>query len=217
MKSRCMLVLFLFVLFPLRGNAQLKGEKKILIIDPGHGGVDSGAIGVNGILEKDVVLAIAKEVASLNRELLNDKFEIYLSRYSDTLVSLSDRTKLAKVIKPYAYISLHCNHAENNKAKGIEVFVHTSNNGNTIIEKTEIKIASMFLKNIDQKLGFKTRGLKKANFQVLRDARGYYPALLFELGFLSSKDECIYISTKEHYEAVALTILMTLLQQMSYY
>ncbi|WPY97315.1 N-acetylmuramoyl-L-alanine amidase [Christiangramia sp. OXR-203] len=48
---------------------------------------------------------------------------IYLTRYSDTLISLSDRTKLAKRLKADMFISLHCNHSDNRKARGIEVYV----------------------------------------------------------------------------------------------
>ena len=57
------------------------GQQKLIVIDPGHGGTDSGAIGVNKVQEKDVVLNIAKEIIRLNENLLNDKFDMYLTRY----------------------------------------------------------------------------------------------------------------------------------------
>ena len=65
-----------------------------IIIDVGHGGKDAGAIGVNGIKEKDVVMDIATAILRLNNE-LEKPLDIYLTRYSDTLISLSDRTELA--------------------------------------------------------------------------------------------------------------------------
>ena len=97
-------------------------DRKVIVIDPGHGGKDSGAIGVNGIQEKDVVLNIANAILKLNND-LEKPLDIYLTRYSDTLISLSDRTKLAKALKADLFISLHCNHSDNPDARGIEVYV----------------------------------------------------------------------------------------------
>ena len=71
-------------------------RKQIIVIDPGHGGKDSGAVGINGIQEKNIVLKIAKQIIELNETAFKDNFEIYLTRYKDTLISLGDRTKLAK-------------------------------------------------------------------------------------------------------------------------
>ena len=59
------------------------GQQKVIIIDPGHGGKDTGAIGVNTIQEKDVALSIAKEIIRLNKTLLNDKFDMHSTRYKD--------------------------------------------------------------------------------------------------------------------------------------
>ena len=98
------------------------GSQKIIIIDPGHGGKDSGAIGINGIQEKDIVLNIANEILKLNEKSENPQ-DIYLTRYKDTLISLSDRTKLAKALRADVFISLHCNHSNNPNARGVEVYV----------------------------------------------------------------------------------------------
>ena len=83
---------------------------------------DSGAIGINGTKEKDVELDIALEILRLN-EKSETPLDIYLTRYSDTLISLSDRTKLAKVLNTDLFISLHCNHSDNPTTRGIEVYV----------------------------------------------------------------------------------------------
>ena len=124
MKHNCFYVL-VWILFsglqPMFG--QERNQKPIVIIDPGHGGSDTGAIGINGIKEKEVVMNIAKEVVRLNRALFNDSLEIYLTRYSDTLISLGDRTKLAKALKADVFVSIHCNQAVRKAAQGIEVYV----------------------------------------------------------------------------------------------
>ncbi|HAI41082.1 MAG TPA: N-acetylmuramoyl-L-alanine amidase, partial [Maribacter sp.] len=75
-------------------------------------GKDAGAIGINGIQEKDVVLSIANAILKLNND-LEKPLDIYLTRYKDTLISLSDRTKLAKALKADLFVSLHCNHSDN--------------------------------------------------------------------------------------------------------
>ena len=86
--------------------------QKRIVIDVGHGGKDSGAIGINKIQEKDIVLDIANAILKLNNE-LDNPLDIYLTRYRDTLISLSDRTKLAKSLKADLFVSLHCNHSDN--------------------------------------------------------------------------------------------------------
>jgi N-acetylmuramoyl-L-alanine amidase len=98
-------------------------NRPIVILDPGHGGVDSGAIGRNGIKEKDVVLEVALEVIRLNDILFNKKLDIYLTRYTDTLISLGHRTKLARALRPDFFVSIHCNQATRKTAQGIEVYV----------------------------------------------------------------------------------------------
>ena len=100
---------------------ELSAQKRI-IIDVGHGGKDTGAIGVNGIQEKDVVMDIANAILKLNNE-LEKPLDIYLTRYSDTLISLSDRSRLAKNLKADVFVSLHCN-ASHKNSRGMEVYVH---------------------------------------------------------------------------------------------
>ncbi|MEH6406839.1 MAG: N-acetylmuramoyl-L-alanine amidase [Leeuwenhoekiella sp.] len=97
-------------------------DQKRIVIDVGHGRKDSGAVGINGIQEKDVVLDIALEILRLNDK-SEAPLDIYLTRYSDTLISLSDRTKLSKALNADLFISLHCNHSDNPKARGIEIYV----------------------------------------------------------------------------------------------
>ncbi len=181
-------------------------RKKVIVIDPGHGGTDSGAIAIDGHKEKDMVLEIAKEILKWNKIILNNRYNIYLTRYSDTLISLSHRTKLAGVLRPDLFISLHGNNTNNPNAKGIEVYIHTKNENG----RQSVKIATDIIKQLHGKLGYRTRGVKKANFQVLRQTIKTYPAILIELGFLSNKDEAGYLTKKENKNAVALAILMSI-------
>ena len=183
---------------------QETAAQKRIVIDVGHGGKDSGAIGINGIKEKDVVLDIALEILRLN-EKSEALLDIYLTRYSDTLISLSDRTKLAKALNADVFISLHCNHSHNPNARGIEVYV-----GETHSEYSKESVWSAYqLQNqIKRQLGFESRGVKFANFQVLRETVDCCPSILVELGFLSNKDEGNYLSMFKNINVIALAILM---------
>ena len=118
MKKALKNVSFVFLLLKMCivFGQEMSAQKRI-IIDVGHGGKDAGAIGINKIQEKDIVLDIANAILKLNNE-LDMPLDIYLTRYSDTLISLLDRTKLAKALKVDLFVSLHCNHSDNPDARG---------------------------------------------------------------------------------------------------
>lgn len=188
-------------------------EKKrpIIVLDPGHGGVDSGAIGVNGIMEKDILLEVAMEAIRLNRELFGNRLDIYLTRYTDTLISLSDRTRLVKVLKPDVFISIHCNQAARKSAQGIEVYVQQpKSNTNSFLRSKSETLAEALLSEFDQGLGFKIRGMKYANFQVLRESQNICPGVLLELGFLSNWEEAEHSSRKGSVRGYGMVIVQTL-------
>jgi N-acetylmuramoyl-L-alanine amidase len=183
-------------------------SKKVIVIDPGHGGKDTGAIGVNGILEKVVVLQVANEILILNKMLFDNKMDIYLTRYKDTLISLSDRILLAKTLKADVFVSLHCN-ASSTSSKGMDVYVH---NANTYKEnlKSSIALGLSILEESTLKLGFKKRGIQFTNFQVLRENTSSRPTTLIEMGFVTNIDEADYFLAPKNSRAMALSILMGL-------
>ncbi|BDW93313.1 hypothetical protein MACH07_21450 [Flagellimonas marinaquae] len=182
-------------------------QKPIVVIDPGHGGPDAGAVGTNGILEKEVVLDIAQQCLLLNRSLFQDSLEIYLTRYSDTLVSLGTRTRLAKVLRADVFVSIHCNQAPNKKAQGFEIFLFHGK-----FDKESNAIASNVAHYLQNKLGMYDRGIKYANFQVLRDTHGHCPSLLLETGFVSNSLEAEFTKRTESRKAIALALLQSLIK-----
>lgn len=187
---------------------QESASKKIIIIDVGHGGIDSGAIGINGIQEKDVVLNIANEIIMLNKTILKGTFDMYSTRYKDTLISLLDRSRLAESLKADVFVSLHCNSSVNS-SKGIDIYVHNTHTE----EKNLMKSIGMGLSILEEstlKLGFKKRGVKFANFQVLRDNIKFRPSILIEMGFLTNTDEADYFLKSKNIRAMALAILIGL-------
>ncbi|ARN78902.1 N-acetylmuramoyl-L-alanine amidase [Nonlabens spongiae] len=187
---------------------QETSAQKRIVIDVGHGGKDAGAIGVNGIQEKNVVLAIANAILKQNDDLENP-LDIYLTRYRDTLISLSDRTKLAKALKADLFVSLHCNHSDNPNARGVEVYV---SNKQSKYQDDSIWFAFRMQDALNTKLGFESRGVKFANFQVLQETIAECPSVLLELGFLSNWDEGHYLSSSSHIKRLAYLIFRTLNQ-----
>ncbi len=180
---------------------------KVIVIDPGHGGRDSGAIGINVVKEKEIVLSIAKKLENINSKLLNDQFEIYLTRYSDTLISLEDRTRLTRSINADVFISLHCNQARNPNARGVEIYVNTEKG---IHSDASILLAYRVQRKMKTLLGFKSRGVKFGNFQVLRETSNICPSVLVEFGFLSNIDEVNFLRNTKTHSSIALVILQSI-------
>jgi N-acetylmuramoyl-L-alanine amidase len=90
-----------------------------VVVDAGHGGSDLGAQGVSGVLEKDLALAVAKEVA---RDLRARGLEVVELRPDDRTVELHRRTELANASGAAAFVSLHANSDPSGKAQGVEVY-----------------------------------------------------------------------------------------------
>jgi len=100
-------------------SAKSTGIRKI-VLDPGHGGKDPGAIGIGGQQEKDIVLRIAKKLAAkLKREM---GVQVVLTRKDDRFVALEDRTYLANAEDADLFISLHMNASNNAEARGVETY-----------------------------------------------------------------------------------------------
>lgn len=94
--------------------------KKIIVIDPGHGGKDPGAIGYSGIYEKTITLAMAKELkAMLDKE---GRYTVYLTRNKDIFIPLRDRVKIARKYNADLFMSIHADSAANRNAKGLSVY-----------------------------------------------------------------------------------------------
>lgn len=91
-----------------------------IVIDPGHGGKDPGALGVNGMQEKDIVLTVAKKVAAILEK--ETAFKVILTRDRDTYIPLEERTAIANTREADLFVSIHANSAPNNHASGVETY-----------------------------------------------------------------------------------------------
>jgi N-acetylmuramoyl-L-alanine amidase len=154
-------------------------------IDPGHGGSDPGAVGPNGVREKDVTLEVALRVV---KHLQQHGVQVKLTRENDKYVSLAERCRISNNFSANAFVSIHCNSAANPTASGMEVW---TSRGQTEGDKLADYLAQELQKNFSNlhlRSDMTDSDLdKEADFHVLRYTRA--PAALVELAFISTPEE----------------------------
>ncbi|WP_338469285.1 N-acetylmuramoyl-L-alanine amidase [Niallia sp. XMNu-256] len=161
-----------------------------IFIDPGHGGTDPGAVG-NGLREKDLNLSIANRV----REILSSEYEnvsIRMSRTEDQSISLISRTNAANRWGADFYLSVHIN---SGGGTGFESFRYPSAGRPTSTYQQVIH------ENIMTQINLKDRGMKQANFHVLRETN--MPALLTENGFIDNANDAAQLENGSFIEHLA--------------
>jgi N-acetylmuramoyl-L-alanine amidase len=107
--------------------------KKIIVLDPGHGGLDAGTIGVNGLVEKDLALA---EGVKLERELRRRGYSVYMTRDNDTFIPLRQRVATARADHADLFIALHADSNPDSGTTGTSVY--TLNDGRSDREATAL-------------------------------------------------------------------------------
>ena len=156
-------------------NTVLAGRGHVVAIDPGHGGRDPGAIGPSGLREADVVLDISLRVRDL---LARDGVRSVLLRDSDATVELADRPRIAKEAGATIFVSIHANAHGRATVNGSETYFLTPQS---------LALAQMIQDELGIVLGIPSRGIKTANFLVLRDSG--VPSVLVESAFISNADD----------------------------
>ena len=101
-------------------HAPIRGRKIVVALDAGHGGKDTGAIGARGVREKDVVLAIARELSNLLSQ--DGRYKVVMTRSGDQFIPLKGRRDKARKLKADVFISIHADAFMNGQAKGASVF-----------------------------------------------------------------------------------------------
>jgi N-acetylmuramoyl-L-alanine amidase len=157
-------------------------SKRIIWVDAGHGGHDSGAVGPWGLREKDVAL----DVALLMGSLLGANFDVRYTRTTDEFVGLEERAMRANKATADLFVSIHCNSAKN-PAKGFEVFT-TPGETDSDAAATEAfwSYAATFPGKTKRQDTSDGDPDKEASFAVLRLTR--CPAYLFELEFIHTEE-----------------------------
>ncbi|WP_241078669.1 N-acetylmuramoyl-L-alanine amidase [Natranaerofaba carboxydovora] len=149
-----------------------------IIIDPGHGGSDTGARGSGGLAEKEVVLDVSLMVRDMLEELGAD---VRMTRETDKEVSLDSRVDFATENDGDVFVSVHANAHPSSSIKGTETFYSSNRN------PMDFELAQNLQDSLLNNLGTINRGVKDRNFRVIRYAT--MPAALVEIAFLSNADE----------------------------
>ena len=169
-----------------------KVKNKVIIIDPGHGGNDTGATRGN-VEEKDLTLSIATKV----QEELNDMGfkNVIMTRSTDKTLSLSERVDIANNNNADIFVSIHINSSVKSEINGIETHYYSDNGYN---------VAKMLHKELTENISATDRGLFKSKFYVINHTEA--PAVLLELGFISNEQERSMLTSKRRQNASAKAI-----------
>ncbi len=210
---------------------QLSLKVSRIVIDPGHGGKDPGAIGPHGVKEKTVALAIAKRLA---HRLRREGFKVYLTRTRDVFIPLEERTAFANRKKADLFISIHANAAKDKRLGGVETyFLNLATDASAIrvaarenattsksISDLQLIINDLMLNSkINESSKFATY-VQKSIMQSLRN-KGYrerdlgvkqapfyvllgaqMPSILIETSFITNPRECSLLRHKSYQDAI---------------
>ena len=161
-----------------------------VFIDPGHGGYDNGAV-KNGVYEDEINLQISKKIEA---KLKARGVQVKMSRYNDTYLSLTERTRMANNEGSDVFVSIHQNSAESPSANGIETFYYSP--------RTDSKeLANDIQNDIINATDAYNRGIKTANFAVIKTAQ--MSSSLVECGFISNPTEAQNLSSSSYQDKVA--------------
>jgi N-acetylmuramoyl-L-alanine amidase len=185
--------------------------KKIIVLDPGHGGIDSGTVGVNGLMEKDLALA---EGLILARVLRGRGYSVFLTRENDTFVPHRQRVAIARTHKADLFISLHADSHPDPSTTGLSIY--TLSDGRSDREAAALArrenqsdvIAGVDLSGSNNPSRFATTAIKQLSGVTDILARRPHrsaslavltapdvPAVLMELGYLSNADDARQMNT----------------------
>lgn len=168
----------------------LAEDRPRVIIDPGHGGEDSGAVGIDGLREKDVILPIALDVEEILRK---QNIDVVMTRDTDVFISLEGRTDLANRVKADLFVSIHANSINLSRpdVNGLETYYYDS--GRRLAELVHWSI----LNGVD----IDDRSIRRARFYVLRHST--MPAVLIEVGFVTGEVDADNLEDPNHRRLMA--------------
>lgn len=204
---------------------------KTIVIDPGHGGKDPGALGSGSLQEKGVVLSISHKL----RDILTARgYTVLMTRDTNRFIPLKKRTEFATQHKADLFLSIHANASESSRARGIETYYLAVNSSDKAAEKIAAKenansgysiqeldtllkgliresksedskrLARHVQQSLVQATGAIDRGVKHARFVVLIGTK--VPAILIETGFVSNPTEGRKLATTAYQNKIATAI-----------
>ncbi len=208
----------------------------IIVIDPGHGGKDNGC-NSHSHKEKSFTLPFAIRLGQ-DIQKLNEHIQVIYTRSSDISLSLNKRTEIANAVKADLFISIHANSIHDPSINGFETYVYGNSDPDqhlsaAIHADTEtgygdiadhilasmqstnhqvesISLANCITRNLEGAVNLKNRGVKQAQFRVLKNAQ--MPSVLLELGYLTNPDDERVLLSKEGQKVLSKNIAKSVMQ-----
>ena len=183
----------------------VKQNKFLVVIDPGHGGLDPGAVGIGGMRETDIVLEVSKIVT----ELLSDKgVKGILTRKNEVDLDLPPRVTFANNKNADIFVSIHANASRGKRRdiNGLETFYYRGWKGRLLAKNIQKQILRV-------SPGSPDRGVKQGRFYVLKNTR--MPAVLVEIGFLTGRLDARRLEKTSHRKRLAYAIAKGILEYLS--
>jgi N-acetylmuramoyl-L-alanine amidase len=173
--------------------------RRVVVIDPGHGGPDPGAVGIGGLRETDIVLDIGQQVTSL---LEQQGITVVLTRNAEYDLGLEPRVQMAERANATIFVSIHANAMPANRSdiSGIETYYYDSGK----------QLAAVIHQTILEDTGARDRRIRQARFYVIR--RTTMPAVLLEVGFVTGVDDAAQLSTPAYRSRMAAAIVRGILR-----
>ena len=193
------------------GVIEDNAKRPTVIIDAGHGGEDGGAVGKNGVYEKELNLLIASDLRDMLRAnginvimtreediMLYDKNADYKGRKK--MLDLAARLKIAESYEDCVFVSIHMNSFPQEKYSGLQVYYSgNSEDSLALADKIQLSVCEYLQKD-------NTRKTKKASGNIYLLDRIRSPAVLIECGFLSNSEECSLLCTEEYRRKLTMSI-----------
>ena len=200
-----------------------------IIVDPGHGGDDQGCEGSTGILEKNIVLAVAKQLQRISKQ---QGVQVYLTRKTDTEKTQFERIQVAKQNRGQLFLSLHCNATFSPHEKGIRIYLNnpkgqirfpsppkpalTGQRLKVLTQVNFLKQSHDFARALQTELNFLTETpVQIIDLPLIALSEAYMPAVVLELGYLSNVEDLEKLSNAEYTESVSEAITRALQRYIS--
>ncbi len=185
--------------YPSSQSPRIPSGRVVVVVDPGHGGGDVGAVGIGGLQEADVVLDISRQVAAL---LEQQGVQAVLTRQDDREIELEPRVQMADRVNANLFVSIHANAIDMTRpdVNGIETYYYASGS----------RLASTIHNSLLQATGARDRRVRQARFYVLRKTS--MPAVLVEVGFVTGAEDAPRLANAAYRQRLAEGIARGILQ-----
>lgn len=214
----CLSLLGVFVQMKEVRQTAVGSGQPVIVIDPGHGGIDPGKVGVNGSYEKDINLAIA---GYLKEALEKKKYKVIMTRESDMglyqetdsnkkIADLRKRTELMNQEDVDLIVSIHQNSFSGESSKGAQVFYHTGSEEGEALAKI---LQSQLISSLDASNHRQAKG--NTDYYLLKNTTK--TAVIVECGFLSNSEEAGKLCDKTYQRQVAWAIAQGVEEYLSAY